>query len=165
MGVDPGTAIAGFGVVDGGAGGRARPSLVECGVIRTTARETLPERLRVVHEGIVELIQRHRPDVVAVEGIFYARNVRSTIVLGHARGVILLAAAAAGLPVAEYAPAMVKRTVVGRGAAAKAQVGYMVAQLLRLAQAPSPADAADAVAIALTHLLRGGRMVGPAGDR
>ncbi|HEV2291391.1 MAG TPA: crossover junction endodeoxyribonuclease RuvC, partial [Gemmatimonadales bacterium] len=142
-----------------------RPSLVECGVIRTTARETLPERLRVVHEGIAELIQRHHPDVVAVEGIFYARNVRSTIVLGHARGVILLAAAQGGLPVAEYAPAVVKRTVVGRGAAAKAQVGYMVAQLLRLTRAPSPADAADAVAIALTHLLKGGRMVGHAGGR
>ena len=152
-------------MVDGGAGGHARPSLVECGVIRTTPRESLPERLRGVHEGIAELIQRHHPDVVAVEGIFYARNARSTIVLGHARGVILLAAAQAGLPVAEYAPAVVKRTVVGRGAAAKAQVGYMVAQLLRLTRAPSPADAADAVAIALTHLLKGGRMVGRAGGR
>ena len=152
-------------MVDGGAGGGVRPSLVECGVIRTTARETLPERLRVVHDGIAELIQRHHPDVVSVEGIFYARNVRSTIVLGHARGVILLAAAAAGLPVVEYSPAVVKRTVVGRGGAAKPQVGYMVAQLLRLTCAPSPADAADAVAIALTHLLKGGRMAGRAGGR
>ncbi|HET7025788.1 MAG TPA: crossover junction endodeoxyribonuclease RuvC [Gemmatimonadales bacterium] len=154
--MDPGTAIAGFGVVDGGAGRGVRPSLIECGVIRTTARETLPERLRVVHDGITELIQRHRPDVLSVEGIFYARNVRSTIVLGHARGVILLAAAEAGLPVAEYSPAVVKHTVVGRGAATKPQVGYMVAQLLRLTRAPSPADAADAVAIALTHLLKRG---------
>lgn len=141
-------------MVDGGAGGGVRPSLVECGVIRTTARESLPERLRAVHDGIAELIQRHRPDILSVEGVFYGRNVRSTIVLSHARGVILLAAATAGLPVAEYSPAVVKRTVVGRGGAAKGQVGYMVAQLLRLTRAPSPADAADAVAIALTHLLK-----------
>lgn len=141
-------------MVDGGAGGVVRPSLVECGVIRTGARDPLPLRLRTIHEAVAGLIRRHRPAVIAVEGVFYARNVRSTIVLGHARGVILLAAAEAECPVMEYSPALVKKTVVGRGAAAKAQVGYMVAQLLRLARAPSPADAADAVAIALTHLLR-----------
>ncbi|MGH7531776.1 MAG: crossover junction endodeoxyribonuclease RuvC [Gemmatimonadales bacterium] len=163
--MDPGTAIAGFGVVDGGAGRGVRPSLIECGVIRTSARETLPERLRVVHDGIAELIQRHHPDILSVEGTFYARNARSTIVLSHARGVILLAAAEAGLPVAEYSPAVVKHTVVGRGAAAKPQVGYMVAQLLRLTRAPSPADAADAVAIALTHLLKRGPMTGRTAGR
>lgn len=127
-------------------------------MIRTAARDPLPERLRTVHDGVAALIERHHPEVIAVEGVFYARNVRSTIVLGHARGVILLAAAEAGCPVMEYSPAMVKKTVVGRGAAAKPQVGYMVAQLLRLTRAPSPADAADAVAIALTHLLRNRRV-------
>jgi crossover junction endodeoxyribonuclease RuvC len=141
-------------VVDGGAGLRARPSLIECGVIRAPAGTPLEQRLRVVHQGVAELIARHRPDVLAVEGIFYGRNVRSTIALGHARGVVLLAAAEGECRVAEYAPAVVKKTVVGRGGAAKPQVGYMVAQLLRLTRAPSPADAADAVAIALTHLLR-----------
>ena len=147
--------MTGFGVVDGGAGVRVRPSLIECGVIRAPARAPLAERLHMVHQGVAELLTRHRPDAVAVEGIFYARNARSAITLGHARGVILLAAAERECPVAEYAPAMVKKTVVGKGAAAKPQVGYMVAQLLRLTRAPSPADAADAVAIALTHLLRG----------
>lgn len=147
-------------MVDGGAGRGIRPALIECGVIRTTVRESLAERLRVVHDGITELIQRHHPDILSVEGIFYARNVRSTIVLGHARGVILLAAAQAGLPVVEYSPAVVKHTVVGRGGAAKPQVAYMVAQLLRLTRAPSPADAADAVAIALTHLLKRGPLAG-----
>lgn len=127
--------------------------LVECGVLRTRAREPLPDRLRVIHEGLSEIIERLRPDLVAVEGVFYAANVRTTVVLGHARGVVLLAAAQAGLPVAEYSPAMVKKSVVGRGGALKPQVGYMVARLLQLRSAPSPADAADAVAVALTHLL------------
>ena len=128
--------------------------LVECGVFRTRPRDPLPARLAQVHEGLRELIERHRPDVLAVEDIFYATNVRTTVVLGHARGVILLAGAQAGLPVAEYSPALVKKTVVGRGAALKPQVGYMVAKLLKLESPPSPADAADAVAVALTHLLR-----------
>ena len=127
--------------------------LIECGVLRTRAREPLPDRLRVIHEGLSEIIGRLRPDVVAVEGVFYAANVRTTVVLGHARGVVLLAAAQAGLPVAEYSPAVIKKAVVGRGAALKPQVGYMVARLLQLRSAPSPADAADAVAVALTHLL------------
>lgn len=145
-------------MVDGGAGVRVRPSLIECGVIRAPARAPLTERLKVVYQGVTELLARHSPDALAVEGIFHSRNARSAITLGHARGVILLAAAERECPVVEYAPAMVKKTVVGKGAAAKPQVGYMVAQLLRLTRAPSPADAADAVAIALTHLLRG-RMI------
>ena len=153
LGIDPGAAIVGFGVVErlGGAGRPVR--LLECGVVRTTAGEPLADRLRVIHDGLAELLARHRPDVLAVEDIFYATNVRTTVVLGHARGVILLAGAQAGVPVAEYAPALVKRTVVGRGAARKPQVGYMVAKLLQLAAPPAPADAADAVAVALTHLL------------
>ena len=153
LGIDPGAAIVGFGVVErlGSAGRPVR--LLECGVGRTTAGEPLADRLRVIHDGLAELLARHRPDVLAVEDIFYATNVRTTVVLGHARGVILLAGAQAGVPVAEYAPALVKRTVVGRGAARKPQVGYMVAKLLQLAAPPTPADAADAVAVALTHLL------------
>jgi len=120
-------------------------------------REALQHRLAELHEGLRQLIERHRPDVLAVENIFYAANMRTTMVLGHARGVILLAGAQAGLAIAEYSPAVVKKTVVGRGSALKPQVGYMVAKLLQLRAAPEPPDAADAVAVALTHLLTTGR--------
>jgi crossover junction endodeoxyribonuclease RuvC len=162
LGIDPGTATVGYGVVEGSAGSGRMARLIECGVLRTSAADSLPRRLAVIHEGLGELIARHHPDVLAVEDIFYAKNVRTTVVLGHARGVILLAGAQAGLPVAEYAPALVKKTVVGRGAALKTQVGYMVAKLLQLREAPRPSDAADAVAVALTHLLAGRR---PGGRR
>lgn len=154
LGIDPGTAVVGYGVVEDG---RPTPRLLECGVIRTGSRESLASRLRTISEGVTELIARHQPDVLSIEGVFYSRsvkNVRTTIVLGHARGVILLSAENAGVAIAEYAPAMVKKTVVGRGAAMKPQVGYMCAQLLRLKTPPTPADAADGVALALTHLIR-----------
>jgi crossover junction endodeoxyribonuclease RuvC len=152
LGIDPGTATVGYGVVERtGRPGRAA-RLVECGVFRTGPRDSLPARLAAIHQGLAELLARHRPDVLAVEDIFYAANVRTTVVLGHARGVILLAGAQAGVLVAEYSPALVKKTVVGRGAALKPQVGYMVAKLLQLESPPTPADAADAVAVALTHL-------------
>jgi crossover junction endodeoxyribonuclease RuvC len=127
--------------------------LIECGVVRTPATLPLATRLATIHDGITELIARHRPDAIAVEGVFYGKNVRSAIILSHARGVILLAAEQAKIPTFEYSPAKVKKSVVGRGAAVKSQVGWAVAKLLRLKTAPSPADAADAVAIALTHLL------------
>jgi len=155
LGIDPGTATVGYGVVERSASLGAVARLVECGILRTRPREALQQRLATIHEGLHELIERHRPDVLAVEDIFYATNVRTTIVLGHARGVILLAGAQAGLVVAEYSPALVKKTVVGRGGALKPQVGFMVAKLLKLSAAPKPADAADAVAVALTHLLTG----------
>jgi len=158
LGIDPGTAVLGFGVVESVAGRPAR--LVECGILATKARDPLPSRLRVIHDGITALLARHRPDVMAVESVFYARNARATMVMSHGRGVILLAAEEAAVPVTEYTPAMVKKTVVGRGAALKPQVAYMVAQLLRLARAPEPADAADGVALALTHLLVAGRRAG-----
>jgi crossover junction endodeoxyribonuclease RuvC len=154
LGIDPGTAVVGYGVVEDG---RPTPRLVECGVIRTGAREPLASRLRIISDAVTELIVRHQPDVLSLEGIFYSRsvkNVRTTMVLGHARGVILLSAETAGIAIAEYPPAVVKKTVVGRGAAMKPQVGYMCAQLLRLKSPPAPADAADGVALALTHLIR-----------
>jgi crossover junction endodeoxyribonuclease RuvC len=151
LGIDPGTAVLGFGLVETGAG--RQPRLVECGTLTTPARDPLPSRLRVIHEGVTALLIRHQPDAVAVESAFYGKNVRTTVVLSHARGVILLAAEQHGIPIAEYSPAQVKKTVVGRGAALKPQVAYMVAQLLRLKSAPQPADAADGVAVALAHLL------------
>ena len=151
LGIDPGTAVLGYGVVESVPGAHGR--LVECGVVVTKARDRLPARLRVLHVGVSELLVRHRPDVMAVEEAFYGKNVRTTMVLSHARGVILLAAEEAGVAVAEYSPAMIKKTVVGRGAALKSQVGFMVTQLLRLRTPPTPDDAADGVAVALTHLL------------
>lgn len=151
LGIDPGTAVLGYGVVEGGPGLASR--LVECGTLTTTPRDPLPARLRVIHDGIVALIARHLPDAIAVESAFHGKNVRTTITLSHARGVILLAGEEAGLAIAEYSPAQVKKSVVGRGAAMKPQVSYMLTQLLRLKSPPAPSDAADGVAVALTHLL------------
>lgn len=153
LGVDPGTAVTGYGVVKGE--GSAPPVLLECGVIRTKPRDSLANRLLAIHEGIADVLSRHRPDFLCVEDVFYARNVRTTVVLGHARGVILLAAAKAGLEVHEFPPAEIKKAVVGSGAASKAQVQFMVTKLLRLKSAPEPADAADGVAAALAVVMRG----------
>lgn len=149
LGIDPGTAATGYGVVvraDGGA-----VSLVECGVIRTEAASPLPHRLREIFEGVRELVQRHAPDVVAIEDVFYGRNVRTTVVLGHARAAAMLAASLADVEVAEYSPSEVKNAIVGRGRAGKEQVQYMVQHLLRLKEPPRPHDSADAVAVALCH--------------
>ena len=146
LGIDPGTAVTGYGVVRREGTGVA---LTECGVIRTRARDPLASRLEEIYEGVRELIARHRPDAVAVEDVFYAKNVRTTVVLGHARGVILLAVQQAGLPLHEMPPAVIKKAVTGTGNATKEQVQFMVAKLLRLKKAPEPADAADGVAAAL----------------
>lgn len=149
LGVDPGAGTTGYGVVSRTGDGAV--SLLECGVIRTQASEPLAYRLRRIYEGLTEVMARHPADVLAVESVFYAKNVRTTVVLGHARGAILLAGAMHGLKVAEYSPAEVKNAIVGTGRAGKEQVQYMVQQLLRLRTAPRPADAADAVAVALCH--------------
>ncbi len=150
LGIDPGTAVTGYGVVRTGTSFE----LVECGVIRTRPEQALPERLKDIAEGVRELLARHKPGAMAVEDVFYARNVRTTLVLGHARGVILLAGAEAGVPIHEYAPADIKKAVVGTGAATKTQVQFMLTKLLRLKAAPQPADAADGVAAALTCAMR-----------
>jgi crossover junction endodeoxyribonuclease RuvC len=151
LGIDPGTAVLGYGVVESAPGRPGR--LVECGVLRTRAGSPLHRRLRVVHDGVAGLIARHAPDALAVEAAFHARNARTTMVLSHARGVILLAADEAGLEIGEYSPTAVKKAITGRGEAQKSQVSHMLQQLLRLTTRPSPADASDGVAIALTHLL------------
>ncbi len=150
LGIDPGTAVTGYGVVafDG-----RNTTLRECGVLRTNAREPLAVRLQGLHDGVRDLITRHRPDTLSVEAIFYARNVRTTVVLGHARGVILLAGQQEGLTIREFPPAEIKKVIVGRGAATKEQVQFMVARLLRLRSVPEPADAADGVAAALCACL------------
>jgi crossover junction endodeoxyribonuclease RuvC len=151
LGIDPGTAVTGYGVVEPADGRPGR--LVECGVIRTDPQQQMWSRLDSLYQGVCELIARHRPAAVAIESVFYGKNARSALALGQARGVILLAAARADLEIAEFPPATVKQSVTGRGGAAKAQVGYMVQQLLRLRRAPAPSDAADGVAVALTYLL------------
>lgn len=164
LGVDPGLATTGYGVVE--ARGDAR-TLIECGVVRTDARDALPDRLRVIYDGICEVLQRHTPDALAVEGVFYGRNVRTTVVLGHARAAVLLAGTLRGLPVAEYAPAEVKNAVTGTGRATKDQMQFMVQRLLRLRTAPQPADAADGVAVALCHCAAAplrGRLAAAGGD-
>ena len=151
LGVDPGTQVTGYGVVSGTSANSM--ALVECGVIRTQAREPLPSRLRDIYDGIAELLKRHAPQVMSIEDVFYARNVRTTVTLGHARGVILLAAEQRGVDVHELPPAAIKKAVVGGGAATKEQVQFMVARLLRLKTAPKPADAADGVAAAVAYLM------------
>ncbi len=151
LGIDPGTALTGYGAVRGEPFGSL--ALVECGVIRTSARDRLPVRLREIYEDVRALIERLRPDALAVEDVFYSRNVRTTVVLGHARGVILLAGEQASLPVHEYPPAEIKNAVVGTGAPTKDQVQFMVTRLLRLRTTPAPSDAADAAAVALAHIM------------
>jgi crossover junction endodeoxyribonuclease RuvC len=167
LGIDPGTAATGYGVVQRVDAPR-HAVLIECGVIRTRPRDPLAMRLRDIYEGVVELIERHGPEVLAVEDVFFARNVRTTVVLGHARGVVLLAGARAGIPVFEFPPAEIKKAVVGTGAASKEQVQYMLMRLLRLQTVPHPSDAADGVAAALTYCLTAAppmRLVEPAAAR
>jgi crossover junction endodeoxyribonuclease RuvC len=152
LGIDPGTASTGYGVVKGD--GLGLVSLVECGVIRTHAREPLASRLVEIYDGVAELLQSHRPDVLSVEDVFYAKNVRTTVVLGHARGVVLLAGQQAGVEIVELPPADIKKAVVGTGSATKEQVQFMLTRLLRLKSVPQPSDAADGVAAALACLMR-----------
>ena len=151
LGIDPGTAVTGYGVVRADHAGTW--TLVECGVIRTKPRDPLPSRLQDIYDGVRELIATHHPDALAVEDIFYAHNVRTTVVLGHARGVILLAGQQAGADIAELPPAVIKKAIVGTGSATKLQVQFMITKLLRLKSAPQPSDAADGVAAALTYAM------------
>jgi len=151
LGIDPGTAVTGYGVVIRRDDGTV--SLLECGVIRTSASQPLPRRIREIFEGVQEIIQRFAPSSVSVEDVFQGKNVRSALTLGHARGAILLAAELQGIPIAEYSPREIKKAVVGTGGATKDQVAYMVQRQLRLKDPPRPSDAADGVAAALCHCL------------
>lgn len=149
LGIDPGTATTGFGLVREQNGAY---HLVECGVILTPAHEAMPQRLLLLHARVQALLEAQRPDAVAVEQLFFNKNVRTAIAVGQARGVVLLAAAQAGIPLYEYTPLQVKQAVVGYGRAEKRQVQEMVRILLGLDSIPQPDDAADAVAVALCHL-------------
>ena len=149
FGIDPGSERTGYGCIES-VGSRHR--LVICGSLAAPSRSTFPDRLKHIHAGLTALLARHRPDCVAVENIFHARNVRSALRLGHARGVALLAASEAGLPVVEYTPAEIKRAVVGYGRAEKQQMQQMMKLLLGLDAVPSPHDVVDALAVAVCHL-------------
>ena len=151
LGIDPGTASTGYGVVKGD--GLGLVSLVECGVIRTRSRDPLASRLHEIFEGVTELLQRHKPDALSVEDVFYAKNVRTTVVLGHARGVVLLAGQQASVAIHEIPPTEIKKAVVGNGHATKEQVQFMLTRLLKLKSIPQPSDAADGVAAALACLM------------
>lgn len=148
LGVDPGSVHTGYGCIDT-SGGRHR--ILACGALSPPARDAFPEKLRAIHEGLAALLAEHRPDTVAIEDLFHARNARSALKLGHVRGVAMLAAAEFGAPVVEYAPAEVKRAVVGYGRAEKRQVQQMVSLLLGLDPPPSRLDVTDALAVAVCH--------------
>lgn len=153
FGIDCGTEITGFGVVETDEAAR-RPRLVcrTLGAIRLSKSKTLAQRLLQVYEELTAAIAEWQPEVVAIEEVFYSVNAKSALKLGQVRGVALLAAAAQGIPIAEYAPLKIKSSVVGYGLAKKEQVQFMVARLLELKEIPEPADAADALAIAICHI-------------
>ena len=148
IGIDPGTRATGYGVV---AKGDGAVSLLECGVIRTDASDRLEHRLRTIYDGLQEVFERNPADVVAVERVFHGKNAHTSLILGHARGAVLLAATLKDLPVEEYSAAEVKNAITGTGRATKEQVQFMVQRLLRLKTPPTPSDAADGVAVALCH--------------
>ena len=149
LGIDPGTAITGYGLVLENEQGLA---LVDYGVITTPSGQPLPERLQAIYQGLTGVVGEHRPAAAAVEELFFSRNARTALSVGHARGVTLLALADAGLPIYEYKPLEIKQAVVGYGGAKKQQVQEMVRMLLDLDHVPQPDDAADAVAVAICHI-------------
>ncbi|MFT4299487.1 MAG: crossover junction endodeoxyribonuclease RuvC [Aeromicrobium sp.] len=154
MGIDPGLTRCGVGVVEGAVG---RPlSMVHVDVLRTPADLDVARRLGLLAEGMEEAIARHRPEAVAIERVFSQHNVRTVMGTAQASGVAMAVAARCGIGVHLHTPSEVKAAVTGSGRADKAQVGQMVTRILRLPQAPKPADAADALAIAICHVWRGG---------
>lgn len=148
IGIDPGTARLGYGVIDAGDD----PRLIDFGIVETTADDGPAQvRLEFIYQGIQMLLDRHRPDAMAIEQLFFARNVTTAIAVGQARGVTLLAASQAGVDVFEYTPSQIKHAIAGYGKADKPQMQEMVRILLGLDLAPQPDDAADALAVAITH--------------
>jgi crossover junction endodeoxyribonuclease RuvC len=150
LGIDCGGEYTGYGVVE--MHERGKLGCLSCGAIKLSPREALPRRLSRIFTRLGEIIATHQPDEVAIEDVFYALNVKSALKLGQVRGVAMLAAAAAGLEVAEYSPLTIKSSVVGYGRAEKQQVQHMVTLLLKLSAPPEPMDASDALAIAICHL-------------
>jgi crossover junction endodeoxyribonuclease RuvC len=148
LGIDPGYAIAGYGIIEYS---HQCFKMLEYGAVTTPADLLLADRLKMIYDGIGEIMERNRPDFVAVEELFFNTNVKTAIAVGHGRGVLMLAAANRGIPVFEYTPLQVKQAVVGYGRADKNQVQQMVKMLLGLSKIPKPDDAADALAVAICH--------------
>jgi crossover junction endodeoxyribonuclease RuvC len=151
FGIDPGSARTGYGCVETDG---SRHRLVSCGAIKIPIAHPFPKKLQAIHSELAALLAAHRPDCVAIENLFHAANARSALKLGHARGVAMLAAVEAGVPIVEYTPAEVKQAVVGYGRAEKAQVQMMIQLILGLDAPPAPYDASDALAIAICHVHR-----------
>lgn len=155
VGIDPGLKITGYGVVDGTG---SAFSLVEAGVVTTKERDEMPERVRDIYDDLIALFKETKPDVAAIERLYaHYKHPRTAILMGHARGAIMLAAAQCGVPVASYSATMVKRSLTGNGHASKGQVQRMIAVMLGLGKPPEPPDVADALAVALCHLNTAGR--------
>jgi len=153
LGIDPGSETLGWGVVEGSG---LKYSLVDFGTVKSSAKQAFSKRLLKVYQGVTEVIDKYSPEVLAVEDTFYAVNVGVALKLGQVRGAMLLLAEQRGLAIAEYSPRLIKQTVVGYGAAEKQQVQEMVKILLRMKTAPTPHDAADALAIAICHFHHAG---------
>lgn len=151
LGVDPGTAITGWGVVDLASDGQEL-QMVAYGAITTPAKMALPERLVIIYDDLTQIIHQYQPDTAALEVLFFSRNTTTALSVGHGRGAAMLALAKAGLTIAEYKPLEVKQAVVGYGGADKGQVQRMVKLLLNLTDIPRPDDAADGLAVAICHL-------------
>jgi crossover junction endodeoxyribonuclease RuvC len=149
FGIDPGSERTGYGCVETDG---SRHQIVVCGAISSPALASFPDKLLRIHRQLTAILEECRPDSVAIENLFHSVNVRSALKLGHARGVAMLAAVEAGVPVFEYTPAEIKRAVVGYGRAEKPQVQHMIKLILGLAEVPSPHDAADALAVAICHV-------------
>jgi crossover junction endodeoxyribonuclease RuvC len=149
LGVDPGLTQTGYGII---SAVNTQVSLEDYGIIKPKPKDALPTRLVTIFNDLRELIEHWEPSVVAVEGIFYGKNIRSTLMLGHARGAALIAAAQSQIPIYEYSPRKVKQALTGNGNADKSQVQYMVKSVLKLNEAPEPMDASDALAVSICHL-------------
>ena len=149
LGLDPGTATTGYGIVDVAEGGEF--TAVTYGVIKTPAKMAMPHRLQIIHQELQQLLAEYKQDTAGIEEVFFGRNVTTAITVGQARGVLLLTLANAGLPIGEYSPPKIKDAVTGFGKADKAQVQLMVRNLLNLEETPRPDDAADGLAVAITH--------------
>lgn len=149
LGIDPGTATTGFGVVDETDN---KLTLVDYGCIKTSPKNGMPDRLKLISSELKKVINKFKPEIIAVEQLFFAANSKTAIKVGEARGVILLTAAQAGVKVSEYTPLQVKQALTGYGKADKKQIQYMVKNLLKCMETPKPDDAADALAIAICHI-------------
>lgn len=164
LGVDPGTLCTGYAFLEDrrgqadGAGKAGRIQVLEYGTIRNRPADSLPGRLEKIHRELKTLMETYRPAHLALETIFFAKFARSALVLGHARGAIMVAAQSLGIAVAEYAPRLVKQATVGNGSASKERVATLIQSHLQLKKPPKPADAADALAIAFCHLIQAKRL-------